>query len=90
MAKSADKEAFRRGIQERLKAARVAAGFTQEQFADELGIDVKTYAKYESRSKSVLPIEFWPHVCTVLDLDPWFFMTGAGEEAVRGRIRRVK
>lgn len=30
-----------------IKAARINAGFSQEQIAEELGVDVKTYAKYE-------------------------------------------
>lgn len=76
----------------RLKYARAQAGYTQESMAEELGIAVKTYAKYESRTP--LPQDKICTVCRLLDLDPFVFLDGIGRDAQRPKpkapLKRVK
>lgn len=79
---------YRDAMCQRLKNARDAAGYTQGSFAEKLGIQEKTYAKYESRS--LLPHNMIGVVCRLLDLDPFYFLEGVGRDAVRPKPRRIK
>ena len=58
----------------RLKDARVAAGETQKSFAAQLGISMEAYRKNENRSP--LPHHLIPLACSLLGMDPWYFLTG--------------
>jgi transcriptional regulator with XRE-family HTH domain len=87
MAKIRVSDGYRDAMCRRLKDARQAAGFTQASFAEKLGLDEKTYAKYESRS--LLPHEFIGIVCRLLDLDMYFLLDGHGRDAVRPKPRKV-
>ena len=42
-------------IKSRLKKARKDGGYTQQSFADELGLQLKTYAKYEQETSCTYP-----------------------------------
>lgn len=79
---------YRKAMCQRLKAARAASGHTQETFAELLGLNVKTYAKYESRS--ILPHNYIGIACRALDLNPFFLLDGIGRDAARPKPRRVK
>jgi len=68
---------FNQNLCERLKRARSDAGYTQEQFAQMLGISVERYRKYENRSP--IPVYLIPTVCENLGLDCWFVLTGQGK-----------
>lgn len=80
--------AYRDAMCARLKAARKAAGYTQESFAELLGLDEKTYAKYESRS--LLPHPLIGRVCRLLDIDAFVFLDGFGRDAARPQPSRIK
>lgn len=79
---------YRKAVCQRLKAARKSAGYTQGSFAEKLGLEEKTYAKYESRSP--LPPNYIVPACKLLDLDVYYFLDGVGRDAVRPKPRRVK
>lgn len=79
---------YRKAMCQRLKDARDAAGYTQGTFAEKLGLNEKTYAKYESRS--LLPHPLIGTVCRLLDLDAFVFLDGYGRDAQRAKPRRIK
>lgn len=58
----------------RLAAMRKAAGFTQEDFADKLGVSRDTYSKYESRS--YLRHDLIAPAAELTNHDPCFLLTG--------------
>lgn len=79
-------------VAQRLKAAREGAGYTQPGFAELLGVEEKTYAKYE-RQKSPSPItqHLIGPICRILDLDPLVLLEGYGRDAKRGpKLSRIK
>ena len=59
---------------ERIKGARVAAGYKQERMAAALLIDRGTYKQYENRS--VMPHDLIPEFCRRTDHHPWYILTG--------------
>lgn len=71
----AGKSAWIRGYCDRLKRARIDAGYeTREKFAEAIRVPKETYTKYENRSP--LPAWLIPRVCKALQLDSWFLLTG--------------
>lgn len=89
MPRSSIPKPWAKEVCKRLKNARFAAGYTQETISEALGMQVKTYAKYESRS--ALPPHLITTVCRLLDLDPFVFLDGYGRDARPGpKLRRVK
>ena len=58
----------------RLGALRRAAGYTQVEMANMLGIPRDTYAKYEKRS--LLRHDLISHVAEITGHDVWFVLTG--------------
>ena len=73
---------WREGIKERLKRTRLDAGLSQREMAKRLGIEPSAYAKYENRS--ALPAHLVPDVCRVLNMDPWYLLTGRFGDAPTG------
>lgn len=89
MSRSRVPEQWVKACAQRLQSAREAAGYTQETMAEELKLQVKTYAKYETRTP--LPQHLIGTVCRMLDLDPLVFLDGYGREARPGpKLRRIK
>ena len=80
MASSQTVSKFNQSLCDRLKRARSDANYTQEEFAQMLGISVERYRKYENRSP--LPVYLIPEVCEILGLDSWFVLTGQGKRRV--------
>jgi len=76
MAKKKDPAAskYEKQFRQRLKMARESADLSQSEMARALGLDVGTYAKYETRS--MLPMRFLAPVCELSSFDPWFMLTG--------------
>lgn len=75
MSKTATPRKFREQFCERLRAARIAAGYSEgADFARALGILPNTYAKYETRS--YLPNHLIPKVCELLDIEIDYLFTG--------------
>ncbi len=89
MPRSSIPKPWAKEVCKRLKNARFAAGYTQETMSEALGMQVKTYAKYASRS--ALPPHLITTVCRLLDLDPFVFLDGYGRDAKPGpKLRRIK
>lgn len=88
MVKARVTQAYRDDMSERLQKARAAAGFTQASFAAALGLEEKTYAKYEGGR--LLPVHLVTRVCRLLHLDPWFLLDGHGRDAARPKPHLVK
>lgn len=60
---------FREGLAERLRSARVMAGYeTQLQAAQALGIGLDRYRKWES-SRTPIPAQYIPAVCDLFGID---------------------
>ena len=73
-------------VARRLQAARRGAGHSQAQIAELLGIQEKTYAKYEGTEKpNPIPQHMIGTLCRLLDLDPLVLLDGYGRDATRGK-----
>lgn len=82
MNKAASPKRFREQFCERLRAARIAAGYDdQSAFARLLGIAPNTYSKYETRS--YMPNHLIPRACTLLGIEIAFLYTGERSEKLR-------
>lgn len=88
MQKARVPDEYRDAICLRLKSARKAAGYTQASFAELLGLEEKTYAKYESRSP--LPTNYLVPACRILDIDVYWLLCGVGRDVVRPKPRRIR
>ena len=64
-----------REIAERIAGLRDACGYTQEEFADKLGIDIATYKEYESTGKNV-PISTIYQISKLCNVDFAEILTG--------------
>lgn len=67
---------FREGIRARLKLVRESLGLDQEEMAKELGVNRETYAKWETRPSSTIPMHLVPKVVEISGYELWWFMTG--------------
>jgi len=61
------KRRFNRQFRERIKAARLAAGYDQESLGKRLGLRPEEYKQYESTR--LLPHHLLPRLCRVLNVD---------------------
>lgn len=77
MGKASTPTAFKKEFCQRLKAARIMAGYEQAEFAKELGLLPNTYNKYETRS--LLPHYLIPQACEILGIDPSVLFVGPRE-----------
>jgi transcriptional regulator with XRE-family HTH domain len=57
---------------ERIQAARIAAGLTQQQLAERAGMSIKTVQAYEQANRDPLIHPFF-QLCRALELDPASF-----------------
>jgi transcriptional regulator with XRE-family HTH domain len=74
---------YKQELAERLKAARLMAGYdTQQAFAKALGVEWERYRKWES-GRTPVPHQYVPLVCELLDIDPNFLFLGAPKAAAR-------
>ena len=64
-----------REIAERIAGLRDACGYTQEEFAKELGVDIDTYKEYESTGKNV-PISTIYQISKLCNVDFAEILTG--------------
>ena len=64
-----------REIAERIAGLRDACGYTQEEFAKELGVDIETYKEYESTGKNV-PISTIYQISKLCNVDFAEILTG--------------
>ena len=62
----------------RVKGAREAAGYNQEEMAGELDISRDRYAKWETRS--LLPHQFIAAFAEITGHDAWFILTGQSHQ----------
>lgn len=63
---------FKNEFAERLKAARIAAGYsTQQEFASALGVPLERYKKWESRTP--VPHQYIPAICELTGQDANYF-----------------
>jgi len=76
MSKNPPKSTYKLEFIERVKAARTARGYTQQQISELLGIDQGKYKQYESRS--YLPHDLMPRFCIACSVDPAWLITGKG------------
>ena len=76
MGKASTPTAFKKEFCQRLKAARIMAGYEQSEFARELGLLPNTYNKYETRS--LLPHYLIPQACEILGIDAAVLFVGPG------------
>jgi len=74
MADSNDELLFNNAYCERVKAARLARGWTAEQMATVLAIPPDRYRKYEVRSP--LPAYLVERFCLAADIELYYLMTG--------------
>lgn len=77
MGKASTPTSFKREFCQRLKAARIMAGYEQAEFAKELGLLPNTYSKYESRS--LLPHYLIPKACELLEIETEMLFVGPRE-----------
>lgn len=68
MGKATTPAKFKRMFCNRVRSARILAGYTQDQVARELGIKPDTYSKYERRSP--MPHYLVPRTCELLRVAP--------------------
>jgi transcriptional regulator with XRE-family HTH domain len=66
-----------RELGQRIAGLRDACGYTQEQFADKLGIDRALYATYEETGFDV-PASLLMHIARVCNVDMAVLLTGTG------------
>lgn len=77
MGKATTPTAFKKEFCQRLKAARIMAGLDQAEVAQELGLLLNTYNKYETRS--LLPHYLIPRACEILGIEPDVLFLGPKE-----------
>lgn len=65
---------YRKEFAERVKAARITSGKTQQQIADELGVKLNTYQTWEGRT--LMPHQHLISFCYATKTDAYFLMTG--------------
>ncbi len=81
-------------IGEKLLAARQAAGMTQQDVADRVGVTKQTIFKYENGIITNIPLDKLQAITDVLGVDPavvmgWSASNGNGDlSALRERLRR--
>lgn len=64
-----------REIAERIAGLRDACGYTQEEFAEQLGLDVRVYAEYESSGRNI-PISVVYQISKLCNVDFAEILTG--------------
>ena len=74
-------KAYREGLADRMRKARIARGATQEQIGDWLGIGREAYRKHESRGS--LPPHLFEPFAALTGLDVTYLLTGR-KRAARG------
>ena len=63
---------------ERLKFFRRNAGFSKSAVAEHLRIPVPLYELYEKHE--LVPHQLIPSLCELLNLSPWYYLTGMADE----------
>jgi hypothetical protein len=64
---------FKNEFADRLRAARIAAGYqTQMEFAQALGVPIERYKKWET-GRTPMPHQYIPEACELLDKDANYF-----------------
>lgn len=66
-------------IGERIKEVRKAKGYTQQRFADELGLKQNTIATYEM-NKTIPSERTLTDICEKFNVDPVWLRTGVGDD----------
>jgi transcriptional regulator with XRE-family HTH domain len=69
---------FREGLSARVKLAREAAGFTQEEMALILGVTQTRLSKWEGARKSQIPHELMQRFCLATRVSIEWLITGEG------------
>ena len=77
-------KAYRAALKKRMKDARTAKGFTQEQVGDWLGIGRAAYQKLEERGS--LPPHLFEHFAIICDVDVVYLLTGQRPDAARRAV----
>lgn len=85
-----EKKILYKEIGQRLKKARIAHGYTQEEIAERLGMNTAYYGKVE-RGVSGMTILNIKKVSEILELDIHFLITGIGESKLEyeGIIKNI-
>lgn len=78
------------GLRRRTRELRKAHGWTQEDMAEELGISLEAYKKYENRQDSVIATELIPRFCWLVGVSIDYFFTGKHPELRRRKPRVAK
>lgn len=75
---------FKSEFAERLKAARITAGYaTQQEFATAMGVPIERYKKWES-GRTPMPHQYIPAACELTGQDAnYFFRVAAKAAAMR-------
>lgn len=68
MGKATTPARFKKEFCNRLRSARILAGYTQEEVANEFGLKPDTYSKYERRSP--MPHYLVPRACALFRVQP--------------------
>ena len=76
---SMSEKAYRDGLADRMRTARIARGATQEQIGDWLGIGREAYRKHESRGS--LPPHLFEPFAALTGLDVLYLLTGRKRKA---------
>ena len=74
-------KAYRQGLADRMRTARIHRGVTQEQIGEWLGIGREAYRKHESRGS--LPPHLFEQFAALTGLDVLYLLTGR-KQAARG------
>lgn len=81
-------KAYRDGLADRMRTARLSRGATQEQLGDWLGIGREAYRKHENRGS--LPPHLFEPFAAITGLDLLYLLTGRKQAARGPRQRRGK
>ena len=89
---------YREQFAARVSTARRHGGFTQQEIADLLGVQISTFAKYEKRanapSPTMLPLWLVENFCLACRVRIDWLITGKGRMQARrhflGAIRRIE
>jgi transcriptional regulator with XRE-family HTH domain len=79
---------FRSELAARVKLAREAAGFTQQEVSDVLGVPQTTYHKYEAGRATPMPHHLIHKFCLLTRVSEGWLMSGEGKAPFRPLMRR--
>ena len=73
-----------------LRAARAAAGITQEEMAEKVGFEARYYQRLESGQKRDLQLSTLVRIGVALNRRPWEFLAPVYREKAKVRRRPVR